>query len=164
MKTRRVLCLECNIPVETSSPNFKRCEDCRLKHIKQYTKTYHKAWYGKRAEDSDFLSSRIEYSRNYRKENIEKRLLLGARTRSKELKIDFNIDLEDIVVPELCPILNVPMVLKTRHAPSLDRVDPNKGYVKGNVWVISRKANVMKNDATSEELRSFSEWINRSQV
>ena len=164
MKTRRVLCLECSTPVETSSPNFKRCKDCRLRHTKQYTKTYHKAWYGKRAEDSDFLSSRIEYSRNYRKENIEKRLLLGARTRSKELNLDFNIDLEDIIVPELCPILNVPMVLKTRHAPSLDRINPNKGYIKGNVWVISRKANVMKNDATSEELRSFSEWVNRSQV
>jgi hypothetical protein len=35
---------------------------------------------------------------------------------------------------------------------SLDRIDSNKGYVKGNVWVISRRANVIKNNATLEEL------------
>ena len=34
-------------------------------------------------------------------------------------------------------------------------VDSSKGYIKGNVEVISRKANIMKSDACPEELLEF---------
>lgn len=38
-------------------------------------------------------------------------------------------------------------------SPSLDRLDSSKGYVKGNVRVISKRANQLKNNATVEEMR-----------
>jgi hypothetical protein len=44
-------------------------------------------------------------------------------------------------------------------SPSLDRIDPKKGYVKGNVAVISYKANRIKQDATPEELEAVASWL-----
>lgn len=41
-------------------------------------------------------------------------------------------------------------------SPSIDKVIPELGYVRGNVWVISNKANRIKNNATLEELKLFS--------
>ena len=71
----------------------------------------------------------------------------AAKARAKEKGRDFNIELSDIVIPTLCPVLGIPM-----DRPSLDRIDGTKGYVKGNVRVISHRANMLKNDATIEEL------------
>lgn len=56
-------------------------------------------------------------------------------------------ELSDIQIPELCPVFKTPMV-----SPSLDRIDSSKGYVKGNVRVISKRANQLKSNATVEEM------------
>lgn len=62
-----------------------------------------------------------------------------------------------------CPLLEVPFVAGEKgnyeYTPSLDRIDPNKGYVKGNVWVITKRANTMKNNATRAELLKFADNI-----
>ena len=67
--------------------------------------------------------------------------------------------LKDIIIPKICPILEVPIILGSKgnyeYTPSLDRIDNSKGYIKGNIQVISKKANSMKNSATLEELQKF---------
>lgn len=100
-------------------------------------------------------------SRKNKKSRIQ--IIFSCQTESKSKNIPFNIDVEDIVIPEFCPILNVR--LKKNHkgwssdVPTLDRIVPEIGYVKGNVKVISGKANVMKNNATIEELKTFTQNI-----
>lgn len=97
--------------------------------------------------------------REWDENNPRRYLLRSAKSRSKTKSIEFNISLDDIVMPEVCPILKVVMIKGTRTAPSLDRIDNSKGYVKGNVLVISTLANTMKNNASVDELKRFAEWV-----
>jgi hypothetical protein len=59
-------------------------------------------------------------------------------------------------VQKTCPLLGTPLFYGNGkmgpNSPTLDRIEPAKGYVPGNVWVISQRANVIKNDATVVEL------------
>jgi len=82
-------------------------------------------------------------------------MLAQAKSRAKRKGIEFNITLDDIRIPEICPYLKIPLEFGTMFAPSLDRVNSEQGYIKGNVEVISRKANIMKSNASTEELLEF---------
>ncbi len=44
-------------------------------------------------------------------------------------------------------------------SPTIDRLDPSKGYVQGNVVVISNKANRIKSNATSDEVMAVAMWM-----
>lgn len=75
-------------------------------------------------------------------------------------QMEFTIKVEDIVLPLLCPYLTVPLVaLDKQHGYSLDRVDSTKGYTPNNIQVISRLANIMKNNATKEQLIAFAKGV-----
>ena len=85
------------------------------------------------------------------------RMFYAAKDRSKKSGIEFDITVDDIIIPDVCPVLGIEIKKsEDRHAcpnsPSLDRRDSTKGYVKGNVFVISWRANKLKGDATPEEL------------
>ena len=94
-----------------------------------------------------------------RKRNVAYDCWSNAKRRAREKGLDFDLELEDIVFPELCPVFNTPMIrgegAKTQDSPSLDRIDSSKGYTKDNVWVISWRANEMKNRYTYEELSAL---------
>lgn len=88
-----------------------------------------------------------------------------TKSRAKKKGVPFNLTLEDIVIPKKCPILGILLVRGSRrqlNAPSLDRRIPSRGYVKGNVQIISTKANVMKNNASKKELLMFADWIRKT--
>lgn len=80
-----------------------------------------------------------------------------TKNRSRAAKIKFNITVDDLIYPRFCPILNIPITrkLKRDNFPSIDRVNPKNGYIKGNVKIISHKANRMKQDNTIESLEKF---------
>ncbi len=90
-----------------------------------------------------------------------------ARMRAKEQNLPFDITTEYIynITPKngVCPILDAPMRINTRYTLSIDKIIPEKGYVTGNVQIISLKANQMKNDATQAELLKFTNFILRNQ-
>jgi len=108
-------------------------------------------------------SNRCQYLRNWKANNREKSLFQQAKYRAKTRNIPFDIEILDIIIPEICPILGLP--LKTLIdgnrdlSPSLDRIDNTKGYLKGNIQVISSKANTMKHNANKSELINFSNWV-----
>lgn len=88
----------------------------------------------------------------------------AAKKRSVVSKIDFNIEVEDIEVPDICPILGVPIeILTGKHynGCSLDRIDNTKGYIKGNVAVLSRRANRLKSDMSLEEARAVLAYMEK---
>ena len=90
-------------------------------------------------------------------------MFANAKGRAKREKLPFGLSIEDCVIPDICPLLGIKIKQMPRgekitgrqradDSPSLDRIDPAKGYVKGNVWVVSWRANDLKKDATVEEL------------
>jgi hypothetical protein len=95
--------------------------------------------------------------------SVEDRLLLSAKMRAKRDGIPFNLELIDIKVPSHCPVLGIPLCpsVQSGHcpdAPSLDRIVPALGYTKGNVVVVSWRANSLKRDANLEEMRRLYEF------
>ena len=72
--------------------------------------------------------------------------------------VQFSIGLDDIVIPEYCPIMGVKLTGRgenVKTSPSIDRIIPELGYVPGNIRVISTQASRMKWDSTREELELF---------
>jgi len=90
----------------------------------------------------------------------KKPFIRAAKLRAKEKGVPFSITEDDFYLPIYCPLLGTELdyAMGKGYRPnqaSLDRKNPELGYVPGNVWVISRKANTMKNNATQEELQKF---------
>lgn len=124
---------------------------------KESHNSYHRQKYQKNKEKY------TKQTRDFYKDNREKYLLNKSRERAKKDSLEHTISLSDIVIPEYCPVLGIKLTtdlgmgqLETNA--SLDRIDSSKGYVPGNVQVISRKANTMKSNATYKELKKFGEW------
>lgn len=100
------------------------------------------------------------------------RLLLAHRkTVARKQGIAFDIELADLLpAPDRCPIFGTLLAYGTRvrgqqqDSPSIDRIDPAQGYIKGNVWVISNRANTIKNDATLDELKTVVAALERAQL
>jgi hypothetical protein len=86
--------------------------------------------------------------------------LNNLKLRSIKLGVPFDIHHSDLEWPSHCPILEIPLSRGSRagnknFSPSIDKIIPELGYVKGNVRVISGLANRMKQNATREELEMF---------
>lgn len=83
-------------------------------------------------------------------------LVASAKARAVKKGLEFNIEPSDIVIPEVCPLLGIPLVRGRGRivdsSPTIDRIDSSKGYTKGNIWIISAKANRMKSDGTLEDI------------
>lgn len=104
-----------------------------------------------------------EVKRIYR-ERPELHMLERARQRARKKGFDFDLTVEDITpLPAHCPVFGQPFEPNNGHqnpnAYSLDRIDNSKGYVRGNVAVISYLANRLKNDATPDQLRRIADWM-----
>lgn len=94
------------------------------------------------------------------KSSVRSNMYDAAKTRAKAKDLPFNICAEDILLPIHCSYLGVELTYgrnkTSKTSPSLDKIIPHLGYVKGNIQVISVLANSMKSNATPEEIRMFS--------
>ncbi len=120
---------------------------------------------GKEKRTEEGWNRKRAFSKEWQKNlSTEKRLLYSARNRAKKKNQECTITEADIVVPEFCPIFNIKMYRvpgRKQHgpSPSLDRIDNSKGYITGNVRVISYKANACKNDMTPQQLERLYKYV-----
>lgn len=140
---RRSFCRECEHSIQNSPEYVARRRKNTLK----------------KRENPEYVikSNKTDTDRRHNNDTSLKLCLLrSAKQRAKVKGLDFNIDITDINLPDKCPLLNIPLGSFYREATdnsySIDRIDSSKGYTKGNVWVISKRANTLKGNATLEEL------------
>jgi len=97
--------------------------------------------------------------KEYRRNDIPKCLYNGAKHRAKKNNIPFTITIQDITnvmpVDNICPLLQIHMQCNNGklkyNSFTIDRINPNLGYVPGNIQVICYKANRSKSNATVNE-------------
>jgi len=104
-----------------------------------------------------------DHIKEYRKSKQDEATLSSIKKRAKQKGLEFDLDVEDIR-GTTCPVFGIELQRGSKQgpsdsAPSVDRIDNSKGYVKGNVQVLSNLANKMKANATPEQLLQFAEWV-----
>lgn len=89
-------------------------------------------------------------------------MVYAAKARAKKQGVAFDLLPQDITMPVMCPVLGVTLELNKTHqqdtSPTIDRIIPEKGYVRGNVIVVSARANRIKNNATVEEIQQVADF------
>jgi len=171
---------------------MKVCKLCKeLKELKEFTKNpkcadghlitckkcikiknKDKPWINQKAcyQDKTKYYNTLEYKKaaslRFRERNFEQNMLLAIKSSAKKRGLEFDLTIEDIIVPEYCPYLNIKLTKiigsgKIRTNPSVDRIDNSKGYIKGNIMVISDLANRMKLNTSINELLLFAKNVLR---
>jgi|ERR1700731_185864 len=110
--------------------------------------------------------SQTKEGRNARaRQNRKNTMLYSARNNAKRNNLPCTIKKNDVVIPEFCPLLGIKIECtsgpRTDNSPSLDKIIPEFGYVPGNVWVVSWRANRLKSDSTLTELRMLVENLSK---
>lgn len=102
----------------------------------------------------------------WHKRNKNKSYCTVAKARALKQGVPFDLCPDDIVFPTHCPVLGIPLFFteggRTDNTPSLDKLIPEKGYVKGNIKIISWKANRLKNNATLDELKKLVVYLEQT--
>lgn len=140
------------------------CKSCESAHSLRYNQEHSE-------EIQAYQKMRVETGADsiMRKNRAEKYLQTflwrKARQNAKQRNKEFNIEVSDILIPEKCPLLDIPLQVNIgmgtnrRNSYSIDRIDSSKGYIKGNIQILSQLANTMKNCATQEQLLTFAKNI-----
>lgn len=142
---------------------FDRCLGCNeaLSEEGRSDRKWCSAKCGNKARSRDHYKrhpERFKQKRYLENSDVQRRIYSRIKSRCKVKKIKFNLDIDDIQVPDLCPVLGIEIAsapgsgTNQPSSPSVDRIRPELGYVKGNVRVISNRANLLKSNASVEEL------------
>jgi len=138
--------------------------EANKERIQEYRREWYKANKERLQERRDANKDRKrEYNREYREANVEMVMWHSCKKRAKKGGLPFDLTTEDLEVPEKCSILGLELKVGSDSSreisPSLDRIVPELGYVKGNIRVISHRANRLKSDASIEELEAILKYM-----
>ena|SRR5215469_4183543 len=132
---------------------------------KQRLRDYFKTEKGKAALKRGAEKQRKSgYRAAYRENRAEYFMHARAKHRAKQKGLPFTIKISDISIPEFCPVLGIPLKRGKKNSnssPSLDRNIPFLGYTPENMTVISYRANVLKRDATVEEMERVLDYMKK---
>jgi hypothetical protein len=93
-------------------------------------------------------------------------MLCLAKQRAKKKGVPFSITEKDIRIGKRCPVLGIPFKRgknkrPTDNSPTLDRIDPKRGYAPGNIVVISSLANRIKTTANVNQIQRVYQWLRK---
>jgi len=154
--------------LDVSDGKKSRCKTCYQKWRQKYQDSGRRAIMTQARKDSDkfkFLDKEYmkERASIYREKNPLSVMLTTAKCRAKLKGLEFSIDISDLIMPDKCPIFSIPLFKGKNNccnnSPSLDRKDNSKGYIKGNVYIISNKANKFKRNFSIEEVESLLKYM-----
>jgi hypothetical protein len=137
---------------EAGRKHFKELGESKKKYSS--AKEREKAWSAKKHQ-----ASRADF------EFCMKTRLPSLRYRAKQKNFPFDLTVEDLILAynKTCPYLGMELRIdappNSRNSLSIDRIDSSKGYVKGNIEIISTQANKMKDNATRDELVKFANRV-----
>ena len=143
---------------ETPQERYRRSEKGRATKRRYYQSDKGKQSMRKYSTSLKGRGMRQRYRERYYRTEKGRIYLLWARAkrRAATMGIEFTITVNNLVIPDVCPLLETPIKIEDFKnyidSPSLDRKNPHIGYTKENVWVISSRANMLKNNSTIEEL------------
>lgn len=95
-------------------------------------------------------------------------MVVAAKARAKRDSLPFSITVEDIRIPDVCPVLGLPIYRgkgqggHCDNSPSLDQFVPGAGYTKENTRVICNRANVLKGNGTAAEHKAIASYIEQN--
>ena len=124
-------------------PRRSPCKLCWNAASREYKRQYAKKW---RKYHADYNTRRYHETK---KRDPLKYMLRVSRNRARRDDVEFSITVEDIApLPTVCPVLGIPLTAPGNglgdNSPTIDRLDPRRGYVPGNVVIISMRANRFK--------------------
>ena len=142
----------------------KRANKFRIENPDYGKRRYRRKFIAEHGDPPEVYWARVK--KESEKRWREYRWITTAKYRAKKKGIPFDLAIEDVLpLPERCPALGIPLK-RNKHgksgapnSPSLDRIVPDRGYVKGNIRVISLKANMIKQNGTLAEIRKVADWF-----
>ena len=141
----------------------KNREQYRLNSAEYYQKNSEEIKARVAKYQSDNAEKVRDCNRSYVTKNLQQHLWKSAKKRACEKGVPFSISVEDVAIPDVCPVLGIKLERgrgrPVAGSPSIDRIKPHLGYVVGNISVISHRANRIKNDADATELLAVACWL-----
>jgi hypothetical protein len=147
------------VPKSACPPGKKWCPKCeKFLPLDDFFNRPGKKSGGK---DGYCKSCRKIANNNFRINSPEKYMFKQSKAGAKKRGIPFELELSDIIIPNVCPVLGMKLQYSDDidSVPSLDRIDSSKGYIKGNVRVISWRANNLKSDAQAWEMELVLKYL-----
>lgn len=164
---KKLECITCGIKKDVSnywrqksksSGYFGECKSC--------AKERNNKWHEKNRGYATAKNTHI--CRRLRKYRPEKNLYNAAKQNAPKRCLEFSISVDDIKIPEFCPVLGIKLesgsgkgksnIKEMDKRPSLDRIDNSVGYVPKNIIVVSYRANRLKNDSNPDELQMIADF------
>lgn len=116
------------------------------------------------SKNKDKANARMK---EWRHRNPEYMLVAMAKRRATKENLEFTLTRETCPqIPEICPIALIPIFHRDNgsrgpcdNSPSLDRIDPTKGYTPENTRVVSYKGNRWKSNMTIQDLERILEYM-----
>jgi hypothetical protein len=147
----------------------QRVEQILSKNKIKNTAIWRKSKEDARAAQLEKLYGKAYLDKDSRKEAIYQ--IVRSKFRAKKANSlssgwEWTVDFGEIEFPRLCPVLGIELDYwaesRQENSVSFDRIDSSKGYVSGNVVIMSWRANRIKNDGTAEEHKKIYEFMQKS--